>query len=113
VRELENLIEQLVVTCEGKQIKPSDLPIYIYDHEPETARKREGKDSSCGQPLDSLQIGSPKTLKDLERNAIIAALAKNGWIQARAARELGLTQRQIGYKIKKYQIKFPWEAEAK
>ncbi|MCI5149646.1 MAG: hypothetical protein D3916_09710, partial [Candidatus Electrothrix sp. MAN1_4] len=27
--------------------------------------------------------------------------------QARAARELGLTQRQIGYRIKKFQLKRP------
>ena len=42
-----------------------------------------------------------KPLEDLERREIEAALMRHGWVQARAARELGLTQRQIGYKIKK------------
>ncbi|HFC46314.1 MAG TPA: hypothetical protein ENJ63_00355, partial [Dissulfuribacter thermophilus] len=39
----------------------------------------------------------------------ISALSRNGWIQAKAAKELGLTQRQIGYRIKKYNIRPPWE----
>jgi Nif-specific regulatory protein len=34
-------------------------------------------------------------------------LLRHGWVQTRAARELGLTQRQIGYKIKKYSIAPP------
>jgi Nif-specific regulatory protein len=40
----------------------------------------------------------------MERREIEAALLRHGWVQARAARELGLSQRQIGYKIKKYRI---------
>lgn len=48
------------------------------------------------------------TLKDkineIEREAILNALAACSWIQARAARKLGITERMIGYKIKKYGI---------
>ena len=43
-----------------------------------------------------------KSLQDIERTEIEAALRRNGWVQVRAARELGLTERQIGYRIKKY-----------
>ncbi len=46
-------------------------------------------------------------LRDLEREKIEAALRRHGWIQVRAARELGLTQRQIGYRIKKYGLHPP------
>ena len=38
---------------------------------------------------------------------IKAALMRNGWVQARAARDLGLTQRQIGYRIKKFNLDRP------
>jgi transcriptional regulator with GAF, ATPase, and Fis domain len=34
----------------------------------------------------------------------VEALAQAGWVQARAARGLGLTPRQVAYKIKKYKI---------
>ena len=37
----------------------------------------------------------------LERE-VMAALERHNWIQSRAARELGLTLRQMGYRIKKF-----------
>jgi Nif-specific regulatory protein len=46
-------------------------------------------------------------LKELEREKIESALRRHGWIQVRAAQELGLTQRQIGYRIKKYGLRPP------
>jgi Nif-specific regulatory protein len=35
---------------------------------------------------------------------LIRALETNDWIQTRAAKELGITMRQIGYKIKKHNL---------
>jgi Nif-specific regulatory protein len=49
----------------------------------------------------------PRSLRDLEREEVEAALRRHGWVQARAARDLGLTQRQIGYRIKKYGLHPP------
>jgi len=43
-------------------------------------------------------------IKELEKEAIRKALKECGWIQARAARKLGITERMINYKIKKYGI---------
>jgi Nif-specific regulatory protein len=40
----------------------------------------------------------------MERSSILHALEETGWIQAKAARMLGITSRQIGYKMKKYAI---------
>ncbi|HTO61555.1 MAG TPA: nif-specific transcriptional activator NifA [Bradyrhizobium sp.] len=39
-----------------------------------------------------------------ERDRVIAAMEKSGWVQAKAARLLGLTPRQIGYALRKYGI---------
>jgi Nif-specific regulatory protein len=39
-----------------------------------------------------------------ERDRFIAAMEKSGWVQAKAARILGLTPRQIGYGLKKHGI---------
>ncbi len=44
-------------------------------------------------------------IEALEKQEIIEALKECGWVQARAARKLGITERMIGYKIKKYRIK--------
>jgi Nif-specific regulatory protein len=57
--------------------------------------------------LPPAEIKPVKPLEALERREIETALLRHGWVQARAARELGLTQRQIGYKIKKYRLEQP------
>lgn len=50
-------------------------------------------------------MGSLKEkVKEMEREEILKALEESGWIMARAAKKLGITERIIGYKIKKYKI---------
>jgi len=43
-------------------------------------------------------------LKKIEREEIFDALFESNWIMAKAARRLGITERMIGYKIRKYSI---------
>jgi Nif-specific regulatory protein len=42
-----------------------------------------------------------------EHESLIEAMEKCGWVQAKAARLLGLTPRQIGYAVRKYGIEIP------
>jgi transcriptional regulator with GAF, ATPase, and Fis domain len=44
-------------------------------------------------------------IREMEREEIIHALRECNWVMARAARKLGITERMIGYKIKKYGIR--------
>jgi len=44
-------------------------------------------------------------INEIEREEIINALKECNWVMARAARMLGITERMIGYKIKKYGIR--------
>ena len=39
-----------------------------------------------------------------EKERLIDAMEKSGWVQAKAARILGLTPRQIGYALKKHRV---------
>jgi Nif-specific regulatory protein len=39
-----------------------------------------------------------------ERDRLVEAMERTGWVQAKAARLLGLTPRQIGYALKKHGI---------
>jgi Nif-specific regulatory protein len=87
VRELENTIERIVVMSGSNTIKPSDLPINLKLPSHQEILQRE-----------SLRAG----IEDIEKSSILDALEKTGWVQAKAARQIGLTPRQIGYKIKKY-----------
>ena len=51
--------------------------------------------------MDSLK----KKVEEIEREEIINALKECNWVMARAAKKLGITERMIGYKIKKYGIR--------
>jgi Nif-specific regulatory protein len=101
VRELQNLIERMVILADDPIIRPEELREYMtFASSPER----------CIMPPTAElqpQITSQVSLKDLERKEIEASLRRNGWVQARAARELGLTQRQIGYRIKKFNLEKP------
>ena len=46
-----------------------------------------------------------ESIEQFERDAIFNALKEYNWVMARAARKLGITERMIGYKIKKYGIR--------
>ena len=92
VRELENTIERLVVMSSRKVISLSDLPLNI--------RNRSLRAAGAIQTKNAL----PAAIADIEKAKILDALKNTGWVQAKAARLLGLTPRQIGYKIKRYRI---------
>jgi len=50
-------------------------------------------------------MGSLKDrIEDMEREAILMALKECDWVMAKAARLLGITERMIGYKVRKYNI---------
>ncbi len=89
VRELENTIERLVVMNEGT-VGVSDLPPHIVAGSTKTKRD---------EPLDL-----PKHIEATEREKIIEALEKTGYVKSRAAKLLGYTLRQLDYRIKKYGI---------
>lgn len=44
-------------------------------------------------------------IKEMEREEIVHALRDCNWIMAKAAKRLGITERMIGYKVKKYGIR--------
>ena len=46
----------------------------------------------------------PDLIEEIERRAIRRALAEAGGVKARAARSLGLAERVLRYKLKKYGI---------
>lgn len=51
--------------------------------------------------MDSLK----DKIQEIEQEEILRALRESSWVMARAARKLGITERMIGYKMKKYGIR--------
>jgi Nif-specific regulatory protein len=89
VRELENCLERAAVMSESGAI---DADLILIDRPRESAAVAE---------MPRLDLDNP----DLgERERVIAALEQAGWVQAKAARLLGMTPRQIAYRIQTLNI---------
>ncbi len=82
VRELENLIERAMILTEGEELTPRDFPIGEANERP----VRRG------------------TLREMEKEAIIAALHRHEGHRTRAAEELGITRRTLLNKVKEYEL---------
>jgi two-component system NtrC family response regulator len=86
VRELENLIERAVVLTRDDVIGLTDLPLTL---DAQAAEAESG-------------TGLVAAVEGLERRMIREALAKAEGIQTRAAELLGIGERVLRYKLKKY-----------
>jgi two-component system response regulator PilR (NtrC family) len=95
VRELQNVVERAVLLAEGPLVGVESLP-------DEVVRPREaaegGDDAPPGGGLDA-------AVEALERRLLRAALARANGVQTRAAGELGIDERVLRYKMKKYGLR--------
>ena len=90
VRELENILERAVTLCAGGRISGADLHM------------RRNTDASDTQPVLSGRLGDQ--VEDVQRQAIVEALEKTRYNKTAAAKLLGLSFRQLRYRIKKLGI---------
>jgi DNA-binding NtrC family response regulator len=91
VRELISVIHRAVVMCDGDVITADDLPLYL-----------KGGLQLAGQPYSDVTLD--EAISELERNMITDALKKCQGSQAKAARLLGISERSMWYRVKKYEI---------
>lgn len=89
VGEMENLMERLAIRWEGGSVEPQHLDPFISGRCSDTTTEAPGESRS---------------LLEMEKQRIVEALERNHWVQSRAATEVGITLRQIGYRIKKYRL---------
>ncbi|HBE45225.1 MAG TPA: RNA polymerase subunit sigma-54, partial [Deltaproteobacteria bacterium] len=88
VRELENIIERAIVLSREEYITKADIPTF----------------SDSEKNLPSMEGGMDNVVEAIEKRMIIEALTNNGWIQTKAASQLGISERMLRYKMKKYNI---------
>jgi transcriptional regulator with GAF, ATPase, and Fis domain len=82
IRELQNVIERAAILCREDQIAPSHLHLSTAPTESSSA--------------------APRTLHELEREAILAALAAHGGNRRRAAEQLGIGLRTLYARLRDY-----------
>jgi len=96
VRELENVIQQAMVFCEGKVLRAEDLPAPLRQASPE-------------MPVLGDDRSLTEILEELERQLVIAAYQKANGVKAETARLLGIKPSALYYKLEKYGIVAPGE----
>ncbi|ESZ55987.1 nif-specific transcriptional activator NifA [Mesorhizobium sp. L103C131B0] len=126
IRELENCVHRTAILAEGLSIGRNDFACSQGQCFAEALWKcRSGKAALQPPPIlsESANLATPPDAAassaatnplagashpigartpDIER--VIAAMERCGWVQAKAARLLGLTPRQIGYVLRKYGV---------
>ena len=105
VRELENILERAVALSSEEQINPDDLRLHPLVAQEE---RDQVQASAAGNALDGTRDSPlPAYLDRVEREAILAALAKTGFNRTAAARLLGVTFRTLRYRMQRLGIREP------
>ncbi len=94
IRELANVIERAVLMSDGLELLPVHLPPEITGISPQPS-------------AISPQLSAPTkagSLRENEREMIVAALREHYWNQSKAARALGISRDNLRYRVKKYDI---------
>ena len=92
IRELENVIERVVVLARGDEITLHDLPDFLQRERP---------------VIDTLQLELPAkgiSLEGVEKELLIRALEKFNGNQTHAAKYLDISRKALRYRMEKYGI---------
>ncbi|MEJ2041623.1 MAG: helix-turn-helix domain-containing protein, partial [Desulfosarcinaceae bacterium] len=95
VRELANMVERLVIMCEKNEITEEDLPANV------AAASTAMPPPKSDLPAECKLEGE---IERLERHRIVVALKQSKGVQQKASVVLGITPRQLAYRIRKYAI---------
>lgn len=93
VRELTNIIQQMVVFCRRNTITIEDLPPHLFLKEGSIQKREVGK------------VQLIKMVSDLEKKWIFSKLKETDWNQEKTAKLLGITRKMLSNRISKYHIK--------
>lgn len=94
VRELENIIQRSVIMSRGEHITMQDLPHVVRSSAIESSFSRSSSRESLTDQVEKL-----------EKDLIFEALRINTNNQSKAAKQLGLSERNLRYRLKKWGVK--------
>ncbi len=93
IRELENIVERLVVLTRGNEITVGDLP--------ESIRRQPNAEEFLHLDIRPQGI----SLEAVEKELILKALEKHNWNQTHAARFLNISRKTLIYRMEKHGIR--------
>jgi Nif-specific regulatory protein len=132
VRELENCVRRTATLARGERIVKDDLSCASGECLSATLWTGSGRGAFAGPSAETAVIVAPEREREpaaepppapaspcahaeggdcpaaqarlTEKDRLLQAMERSGWVQAKAARLLDITPRQIGYALRKYRI---------
>ncbi len=95
IRELANVIQQMMVLCRRDTITMNDLPPLLLSAEEESSGEKMGN------------VSLTRMISDLERRWILSKLKESDWNQEKTAKLLGITRKMLMSRMRKYNIRTP------
>lgn len=92
IRELENIVQRAVILSQGDIVTKDELPQTVRSLTSEHDREKEA-------------AALPDRLERMEKELVLDALRVHHGNQSRAATELGISERNLRYKLKKWGMK--------
>jgi Nif-specific regulatory protein len=103
VRELQNAVERAVILSRGEEVTPEDIQLSGLALPSEVSASAAAGRTSSGEPLGYRAV----SLKDLEREHILATLDWTEWNKSEAARILGIERSTLDRKLARYEVQRP------
>jgi two-component system NtrC family response regulator len=95
IRELENIIERSLVLAKSDILTADDLPVFV----------RNPEDLCFDTIIDDKNLSLRDKLEVIEKTILEKTLKKHNHHQTRAARELGISESNLRYKLRAFKIK--------
>lgn len=104
IRQLENIVERMVLLAEGEELTLDDLPAEVVEGERDP---EAGVDTARDGPLPSGKLKEivKERSQQLERDLISAALGEEDGNVTRAAKRLGISRKGLQMKMKEYGLR--------
>jgi two-component system NtrC family response regulator len=95
IRELANVIQQMIVLCRRDTITMNDLPPLLLSAEEQPSGEKMGN------------VSLTRMISDLEKRWILSKLKEGDWNQEKTAKLLGITRKMLMSRMRKYHLKTP------
>lgn len=99
IRELENMIERIVILSNNEVLSLQDLPERIQNLPP--------RDQGVPFEIPEEGISLDSAVSEFERRLILQALNRTGWVKNKAAQLLNLNRTTLIEKIKRQNLQSP------
>jgi len=92
IRELENVVERIVILTPDNEVGIADLPQFL---------------QLAPNPVEAIRLDLPPNgicFGGLEQEVLLRALEQSNWNQSKAARYLGMSRKTFAYRVQKYDL---------